>query len=467
MSPTIREVGDSELIPTYGVNDDNFTIELHYKGEMVYIVDKDLCYFGGELKYLDWIDPDCLSLMELDGYLVDFGYIESVRLMEEYRTVHGWTYYWRIPGEQLKEGLHELTCDKDILDMATKVIQDTKFVEVYLINKEELSKARLEADGEENDRESDQDILQINMTNEREGCRMGTSENDQGPSLYDKDESNLIHVDGRLYNESRETDMDWQINVWETGREGDTRKSNEIHVDGRLDSDQEPGLNDNDECSDQEPGFDNNGDGDNHHIFIDDAFDGDTEDVVYDSDYLGSVHSDDEAQRVPNRSRYPEFNPEKDMSDPQFCLHQVFRDFDTFKDAIKNYSINSKQPLKFQHSDKKRVQVVCQTGCPWNIWVAPTDDGKAVQIRSCFLQHEGCIMVFKDKGKGSQASFLLYQDHVPMQKMEEKSQRGRRICDAAILLFFWFIVVQQLTMCELVFLVYGRPATYHLLYGSL
>ncbi|CAL1387505.1 unnamed protein product [Linum trigynum] len=434
---------------------------------MVYIVDKDLCYFGGELKYLDWIDPDCLSLMELDGYLVDFGYIESVRLMEEYRTVHGWTYYWRIPGEQLKEGLHELTCDKDILDMATKVIQDTKFVEVYLINKEELSKARLEADGEENDRESDQDILQINMTNEREGCRMGTSENDQGPSLYDKDESNLIHVDGRLYNESRETDMDWQINVWETGREGDTRKSNEIHVDGRLDSDQEPGLNDNDECSDQEPGFDNNGDGDNHHIFIDDAFDGDTEDVVYDSDYLGSVHSDDEAQRVPNRSRYPEFNPEKDMSDPQFCLHQVFRDFDTFKDAIKNYSINSKQPLKFQHSDKKRVQVVCQTGCPWNIWVAPTDDGKAVQIRSCFLQHEGCIMVFKDKGKGSQASFLLYQDHVPMQKMEEKSQRGRRICDAAILLFFWFIVVQQLTMCELVFLVYGRPATYHLLYGSL
>ncbi|CAI0447289.1 unnamed protein product [Linum tenue] len=250
---------------------------------MVYIVDEDLCYFGGELKYLDWIDPNCLSLMELDGYLVDFGYIESVRLMEEYRTIHGWTYYWRIPGEQLKEGLHELTCDKDILDMATKVIQDTKFVEVYLINKEELSKARLEADGEENDRESDHDILQINMTNEREGCRMGTSENDQGPSLHDKDESNLIHVD-----------MDW-----ETGREGDTRESNEIHVDGRLDSDQEPGLNDNDERSDQEPGFDNNGDGDNHHIFIDDAFDGDIEDVVYDSDYLGSVHSDDEAQRVP------------------------------------------------------------------------------------------------------------------------------------------------------------------------
>ncbi|CAL1389229.1 unnamed protein product [Linum trigynum] len=93
---------------------------------MLYVLDEDLCYFGGEVKYLDWIDPDCLSLFEMDGYLVEFGFSESVRMMEEYRLKNGWAYYWRLPGERLKEGLQELRSDKDIMDMAAKVIQVSK-----------------------------------------------------------------------------------------------------------------------------------------------------------------------------------------------------------------------------------------------------------------------------------------------------------------------------------------------------
>ncbi|CAL1376914.1 unnamed protein product [Linum trigynum] len=107
------------------------------------------------------------------------------------------------------------------------------------------------------------------------------------------------------------------------------------------------------------------------------------------------------------------------MSDPHFCLHQIFRDFDTFKDAVKSYSINSKQPLKFKHSDSKIVQVVCQTGCPWNIWVAPTDDGKAVQIRSCCLKHEGCIMMFKNNF--GDANYIAQRY---LQRFQDDSQWG-------------------------------------------
>ncbi|CAL1378651.1 unnamed protein product [Linum trigynum] len=143
------------------------------------------------------------------------------------------------------------------------------------------------------------------------------------------------------------------------------------------------------------------GDG-SHETYIDDAFDVHSEDDVYDSHYLGSIHSSDDEEevlRVPSRPRYPEFNPEKDMSDPHFCLHQNFMDFDTYKDPVKNYSIKSKHPLKFKHSDSKSVQVVCQTGCPWNIWGAPTNDGKAIQTRSCSLKHGGLPQLSKELQK--------------------------------------------------------------------
>ncbi|CAI0457434.1 unnamed protein product [Linum tenue] len=360
---------------------------------MVYIVGEDVCYFGGEVKYLDWIDPDCLSLFELDGYLVDFDHFESVRMLEEYRTTCGWSYYWRLPGERLKEGLRELTSDKDIVYMAAKVIQDTKFVEVYLINKEEFHKAAQEADKEENVREGDRVILHSPFEQEHD-------------LEHGLDDCNLENNDGEAGREGSTEIMHSTVeqqHVMETGLDDRDLQGNDEEADkedDRVDSDIELASGENFEVGEDDlEGQDNDGKAGNHKIFIDDAFEGSFEDDQYDSDYLGSVHSDDdeEEQRVPTRPRYPEFNPEKDMSDPQFCLHQVFRDFDTFKDAIKNYSINSKQPLKFKHSDKSRVQVVCQQGCPWNIWVGPTDDGKAVQIRTCRLQHEGCVLVFKNR----------------------------------------------------------------------
>ncbi|CAN1330889.1 hypothetical protein LINPERPRIM_LOCUS35131 [Linum perenne] len=83
------------------------------------------------------------------------------------------------------------------------------------------------------------------------------------------------------------------------------------------------------------------------------------------------------------------------MDNPTFSMGQKFADFDTFKKAVRSYSIVSKRPLKFKRSDKRRVQVVCQPGCKWNIWCAKTNEG--VQIKTCDLKHEGCVLTFQNK----------------------------------------------------------------------
>ncbi|CAN1175184.1 hypothetical protein LINPERPRIM_LOCUS30693 [Linum perenne] len=124
-----------------------------------------------------------------------------------------------------------------------------------------------------------------------------------------------------------------------------------------------------------------------------------------DSDYLESIHSSDEEERDGSsrvRLRYPEFNSQRDMDNPRFCVGLKYADFKDFKDVVKIWSINNKKPIKFAHSDARRVQVVCKTrhqnGCPWNIWVANTAEKKDVQIRACELKHEGCApMSFKNK----------------------------------------------------------------------
>ncbi|CAL1368553.1 unnamed protein product [Linum trigynum] len=233
-----------------GFKDDKFTIELHYKDEIVHINDEDISYFGGEVVYLDWIDPDCLSLFELDGYVVDIGHMDSMRMVEEYRTTHGWAYYWRLPGERLKEGLQELTSDSDILDMAAKIVLETKFVEVYLINKDELRKCTLEA--YQGERPSVQSLVDMGAEQQHEnGPDYGHETNDE------RVEGDLELLAAENY--EGEEDVEGQTNDMEN---------------------------------------------ESHDIYIDSTFDVNVDDELYDSDNLGSVHSDEE-EGVQTRSRYP------------------------------------------------------------------------------------------------------------------------------------------------------------------
>ncbi|CAI0430700.1 unnamed protein product [Linum tenue] len=115
---------------------------------MVYIMSEDVCYFKGKVHYLDWVDLDCCSILELDGFLTDIGYQEHVgtRNMEEYRMLNGLSYYYKVIGERFKEGLTELKYDEELLNIAQEVVKDKKILELYLTKKAELERATLEAD---------------------------------------------------------------------------------------------------------------------------------------------------------------------------------------------------------------------------------------------------------------------------------------------------------------------------------
>ncbi|CAN1122891.1 hypothetical protein LINPERHAP2_LOCUS1566 [Linum perenne] len=119
-------------------------------------------------------------------------------------------------------------------------------------------------------------------------------------------------------------------------------------------------------------------------------------DYIESDDDLESIYSTDEEGKK-EQPKFKQFDGVMEMNNPKFCKGQLFPDFKTFKEAVKNYSIVNMQPIKFKHSDSIRVQVVCRPPCKFNIWAAKSNDGNAIQIRSCELKHEGCILRFENK----------------------------------------------------------------------
>ncbi|CAL1388139.1 unnamed protein product [Linum trigynum] len=295
---------------------------MHYDGHMENS-DKNGHYVGGKVQYWDYVDPDCLSILELDGLLTDVGYLVQVKTkdIEEYRILNGYAYYYKVNGQNMREGLVELKSDQELLAMAQEVVEDKKVVEVYLIKRVEL----------ESGRKRDSDRVPIPQNE-------GGSESD-GDSGFVDDE-----------NEASEDDFD--INDFEGG-------------------------------------------GYNQNLIIDNVIGEDADTDCGDSDYLGSVHSSDDEGST--RRRFQEFNPARDMENPQFFLGQIFSDLKTFREAIRSYSIKNKFPLRFVHSDRGRVQVCCEKNCKWNIWVSPSPNRRSVEVKSYNGEHNGCVLVSRHK----------------------------------------------------------------------
>ncbi|CAN1179037.1 hypothetical protein LINPERPRIM_LOCUS36868 [Linum perenne] len=92
-----------------------FTIELHYGGVMI-----GDAYRYGHIAYMDMVDPDKLSLHELNK-------------MVEYLGVYGgiFEYLWLTPGEKFKDGLKPLHCDDDVRDLCAGVTVE-KNICVYI-----------------------------------------------------------------------------------------------------------------------------------------------------------------------------------------------------------------------------------------------------------------------------------------------------------------------------------------------
>ncbi|CAN1182822.1 hypothetical protein LINPERPRIM_LOCUS31770 [Linum perenne] len=116
------------------------------------------------------------------------------------------------------------------------------------------------------------------------------------------------------------------------------------------------------------------------------------------SDELNSTCSSDEESGEQGRQKRRDFNKNKEIDDPKILVGQVFEDFATFKTAVKNHSIITKRPISFLKSDPTRVSVGCKNrNCRWYIYVSKSNDNRGVEIKSCYLEHDGCIMNFKNR----------------------------------------------------------------------
>ncbi|CAL1357183.1 unnamed protein product [Linum trigynum] len=127
-------------------------------------------------------------------------------------------------------------------------------------------------------------------------------------------------------------------------------------TEGEAESEAESGFEDDqNEVSDEDFDFEDfEGGGDTNNLIIDDDIGGDVDTYCYDSDDMGSSHSSDDESYTKNK--FEEFNPARDMENPQFSVGQIFRDLNTFKQAIRAYSIKNKFPLRFAHSDQQEFK---------------------------------------------------------------------------------------------------------------
>ncbi|CAN1281750.1 hypothetical protein LINPERPRIM_LOCUS17838 [Linum perenne] len=257
--------------------------------------------------------------------------------MEDFRRGKRYAYYWKVDGKELIDEYMELSSDLEILEMGLDVVEKSKYVHVYLINKEELS---LELE--------DAAIVEMVRASQLRTSRAEAVE-DNNPN---KDVHSESEASSRLHDSDNEPS-------------GDEKDAHDFEVQVERES-----------------------------LRIDTNIGVDVESDCGDSEELKSICSSDEEEVVKRRG-FPQFNAERDMEDPHFEKGQEFADVATFKKAVKNYSIKNKREIKFKRSDSKRVQVVCRTNCPWNLWCVPTSNG--VQITSCYLTHENCVLKFDNK----------------------------------------------------------------------
>ncbi|CAN1158033.1 hypothetical protein LINPERHAP2_LOCUS21906 [Linum perenne] len=243
------------------------------------------------------LDPEEISLVVIDSYLVDAGYVEKLQVtsLDAYRRKNGYFYYWKLEEKQLKGGLKKLTSDQDVLDMGASIPMVGQVVDVYLSTEASYEEAVMHCDVLEN---SEKDTNEV---------------------------------------------MD--------------------------DADSDYGL----------------------------------------SDELNSTCSSDEESGEQGRQKRRDFNKNKEIDDPTIMVGQVFEDFATFKTAVKNHSIITKRPISFLKSDLTRVQVGCKNRtCRWYIYVSKSNDNRGVEIKSCYLVHDGCSGPTSEATRVAQDMVTLY-----------------------------------------------------------
>ncbi|KAK9932342.1 hypothetical protein M0R45_019583 [Rubus argutus] len=392
-------------------------------------------YVGGEVHWVENLDPDKTSWLELNTFVWRLGYRKS--------PVHYWFKHPTMPIYL------PITDDQQAMKMMT-LLPCSRMIEVFCIG----GGARQIQLCEEEDKDPNyEECIPHNKFKTEmvmmplSACQVGQSM-DQMNHVIDHEPSSTITCKGKkkvvVVEEFMPSDvniihqsndyMDFGPNRYDGGVEEERMKELERSMfgdpnkDGEGDDDDEF-LDSDYETHPEDEGVDGEVDDDvefdkfvdNQNVFeeyADIGFAGEISDHSYDSDELRekedtSDTDGDDADREATsniKQRMKKKNimkgktwvPERDLKNPNFEVGQIFADSKQFKDVVKKYAVKHGVNLYFQKNTNVKVEVICgkkkgkkdKRTRPFWMYAGDIEDGAPeLVIKTLNLQHKNCEVV--------------------------------------------------------------------------
>lgn len=111
-----------------------------------------------------------------------------------------------------------------------------------------------------------------------------------------------------------------------------------------------------------------------------------------DSDDQRSLKSEDGDEET----RYPEFNEDTMMDDPQFSIGMLFCDGDQVRRAIREYAILNRKKIRFVKNEPWRIRAKCASPCKWMIFVSRKEKEDKLQVKTLIDEHVNCRPIFEN-----------------------------------------------------------------------
>ncbi|KAJ4760357.1 hypothetical protein LUZ62_070732 [Rhynchospora pubera] len=289
--------------PNYGSGECLFTCEVHHGGT-VHIDHASFSYTGCKKDHFDYIDPDEISLLEFETMAEQLGYSKEISV------------WCRVCADDNNPKL--MISDQELMLMINKIPKNNRLLEYFFNHKEvqvegvlaekEVQEAVEDGDKELNGLDADKDV-EVDCVDADKDVEVDGVDDDNADGSDFYDPNNDVEVD------------DIDVNSNKNGIDENLRRDWVIQY--KTQSQLVP-----------------------------------TEDG---SDYAPSdvLLSGGETDGEETSRRYPEFNAEIDMKNPQFEVGMIFSSFEEFKTAIREYAIKQRRNVQFEKNDTMRVKAVC------------------------------------------------------------------------------------------------------------
>ncbi|GJV65473.1 hypothetical protein Tco_1476301 [Tanacetum coccineum] len=418
----IRKPDDdlSRVRSAYDANANMFSLKIHHGG--VFVGFPERRYVNGQEAYIDLIDIDTFSVLELSSFMKELGYTHGRPMF----------YHFRVPNNDLDYGLKALACDEDVISLS-KHVGEHKLINVYI--------------------EHDLTRLNINFTSPL----VAELDNDFDPFLGLDDIIGNQNL-GKVMDDcvTRKTDKGKEKMVDDCVTT-EANKGNKRVVDDGENSNDSDDSQDGDFMVDKENMVDEvEVDMQNYYLNIDpqvefpgcsshSAINNEAKDVdkyveVIDNDSFDSSESDegDDIRKRKLKELRKNNTCDDNLNEIPFFCGQRFGSSNEVKLLVKKHSLETRRELKLVKNDKERVRAICfgtipvfsdgpndggpsNIGCssivPINIGcssIEPINTGAKPSSKK--QKKEGTGRVFKDKPQGNQCPWIL---HVSKLKEDE------------------------------------------------